>query len=77
MQQQDEIVDILLSHRSAVVERIADIRCYVLDRRLHIVVGVSYRKETTCQQQTQVLQAWREAISEKYPGSILRVEFAD
>lgn len=77
VQQQDEIVDILLSHRSACVKRIADIRCYILDRRLNIAVGVSYKEEATYQQQTQALRVWRDAVHERYPGSIIRVEFVD
>lgn len=75
--QQDVIIDILLKNRSEYVERIGDIKCYILDRRLNIVVKIAYRKDVTYQQQTELLHIWREAINEKYPDSIVSIELED
>ena len=75
--QQDEIIDILLKQRSECVERIGDIRCYQLDHKLNIIIGIAYKKDTTYQQQMQLLQIWREAINERYPKSIVSIELEE
>ncbi len=72
--QQDKIIDILLEHRLDCVKHIGDIRCYVLDRKLHIAVKVEYKDDTTYHQQIQQLQIWKEAVNERYPESIVSVE---
>ncbi len=75
--QQDVIVDILLKNRSDCVERIGDVRCYVLDRKLNIVIRIAFRKDTTYQQQTKLLQTWKDAVNEKYPESIVSIELEE
>ena len=75
--QQDEIIDILLEHSSDYVDRIGNIRCYALDRKLNIVIGIAWKNDTTYQQQIQLLHIWREAIYERYPESIVCIELED
>ncbi len=74
---QDEIVDMLLEHKDSCLERLDEVKCYILDLELHIVIKLAFKPETTYEKQTQLLQTWSKTIKEKYPKSIVTLAIGE
>jgi len=45
--EQDKIVDILLAHPAPCIERIEEVKCFILDQKLHIVIRIIFKDEST------------------------------
>lgn len=73
--EQDKIVDILLeNYNKNDVDHVDGVKCYIIESKLNIVIGVVYKEKTTYQEQIKLLKVWSNAIRKQYPNSIISVE---
>jgi len=68
VEKQDEIYDIVISHRSG-IQKIVSIKCHQLNKRVYIDITLILKETTTYGEQKQLLTELKKEINELIPGA--------
>lgn len=58
------------------LEKVEDVKCYYINQTLNINIRLVFKKETTYEEQTKLLQIWIDDIKNIYKDSVVHAEIA-
>ncbi len=68
---QDEIYDIVLEHKG-LFDRIDAVNCRMLNYRLYVEIHLTFKKDVTYKEMTELLDEIHTDVIKKYPNSVVR-----